>query len=221
MTFFDTPPPVTAAEPVHRRRRGWLWPLGIVAAIAIAVAAVGGLLQFAGCCGSTAGSAAGSASANSSSASSDRESSATFTRLDGSTRSIDDLRGQRTVLWLVAAGCSSCGVSIPVVAAHLNTLAAEGWHVVALDLYGDLPTGPEGLRDLKDFVHATGGNPDDPRWTWGLSSQPLSMTYDATGAPDQYYLLDEQGQLRYQGSVPVSTMPQLLDHAKTLAAAGS
>lgn len=47
------------------------------------------------------------------------------------------------------------------------------------------------------------------------------MAYDPTGSPDRYYLLDEHGRLRYQGSVPVSTMPQLLAHTRQLAAGGS
>lgn len=144
-----------------------------------------------------------------------------LTWLNGSTGTLAGLRGQKTVLWLAVAGCSSCGVSVPAVAEHLNILAADGWQVVALDLSGDLPAGNQGLRA---FLQATGGDPDDsrrPRWTWGLASQPLSMAYDATGTPDPYYLPDEHGRLRYQGSVPVSIMPQLLSHTEQLATGSS
>jgi hypothetical protein len=43
----------------------------------------------------------------------------------------------------------------------------------------------------------------------------LTNAYDPDGVPDAYSLLDAQGEVTYQNSVPVSTMGDLLSHLTT------
>jgi len=142
----------------------------------------------------------------------------TFTTLDGTTLDVASLRGKPTVLWFVAAGCSSCTASIPAVADHLQQLHNAGVQVEVIDLYGDLGSGTQGAQDLRTLgTSLVGARLTDPGWTWGTSSKDLSFSYDASGQPDVYYVLDRTGTITYTDGVPVSTMDQLLSHALTAA----
>jgi hypothetical protein len=142
----------------------------------------------------------------------------TFTTLDGTTLDVASLRGKPTVLWFVAAGCSSCTASIPAVADHLQQLHNAGVQVAVIDLYGDLGSGTQGAQDLRTLgTSLVGARLTDPGWTWGTSSKDLSFSYDASGQPDVYYVLDRTGTITYTDGVPVSTMDQLLSHALTAA----
>lgn len=144
----------------------------------------------------------------------------TFTGLDGHSADVASLRGKPTVLWFIAAGCSSCTASIPALADHLGELKADGVQVKVLDLSGDLGQGPTAAAALTKLGRGLAGQRfDDPTWTWGISSQELSFRYDQFGEPDVYYVLDRSGKITYQNGVPVSTMRQLL--ASAHAAAGA
>ena len=142
----------------------------------------------------------------------------TFTSIDGKEIDVASYRGTPTLLWFIAAGCSSCTASIPAVAQHLHQLRSEGIHVAVIDLYGDLGSGTQGSAALRQLgTDLTGDQLTDPGWTWGISSHALSVRYDHLGEPDVYYLLDRTGKIIYQDGVPVSTMDQLLAAAKDAA----
>lgn len=135
----------------------------------------------------------------------------TFTTPSGATATIASLRGKPTVVWFVAAGCASCAASIPAVAQHLGQLSSDGVQVVTLGLYGAFLAGKEGVAQLLSFGQAAAGTTvTRPGWTWGMASEALSEAYDPSGTPDVYALIGPDGRIRYQNSVPVSTMPQLL-----------
>lgn len=143
-----------------------------------------------------------------------------YTTLDGQSVDVASLHGTPTVLWFIAAGCSSCTASIPALADHLAELKADGVQVKVIDLYGDLNQGPQGAAALSKLGHGLAGQRfDDPTWQWGLSSQDLSFRYDQRGEPDVYYVLDRTGTITYRDSVPVSTMDQLLANAHAAATA--
>src|SRR6266853_561715 len=55
-----------------------------------------------------------------------------LTLLDRRRVSLASLRGRPVLVWFVAAGCASCGASIPAVAAHLGVFAKAGTRVVVL-----------------------------------------------------------------------------------------
>jgi hypothetical protein len=117
------------------------------------------------------------------------------------------------MVWFVADGCASCAVSIPAVAQHLDSFAREGARVVVLGLYGAFGQGRQGAAALAGFGKVSAGSSfSDPAWTWGLASQPLTSAYDPGGVPDAYYLIDPNGHITYENSVPVSTMGTLLAH---------
>lgn len=140
-----------------------------------------------------------------------------FTTLGGNERHAAALRGRPTLLWFIAGGCASCGASVPVVARYLSQLKALGFRVVALDLFGDMPRGPRGQRELRAFARSLAGRAfGDPAWTWGFASRRLSRAYDPQGLPDVYYLLDRRGEARYRNVIPLDTMPRLLEHARRM-----
>jgi hypothetical protein len=135
----------------------------------------------------------------------------TFTTPSGAIATIASLRGKPTMVWFVAAGCASCAASIPAVAQRLAQLSSDGVQVVTLGLYGDFSSGKQGVAQLLSFGRAAAGTTiTRPGWTWGMASAALSVAYDPSGTPDVYALIGPDGRIRYQNSVPVSTMPQLL-----------
>jgi len=139
------------------------------------------------------------------------------TTTDHTTNLASYVGGHPTMVWFIAAGCSSCQASIPAVAQHLHQLASDHVHVVVLDLYGDLGSGRSATTNLAAFGStAAGSEYASPTWTWGLASKSLSYAYDPSGTPDEYFLIAPNGHIVYQNSVPVSTMSQLLSKASTL-----
>ena len=135
----------------------------------------------------------------------------TFTAPTGAAATIASLRGKPTMVWFVAPGCASCAASIPAVAQQLGQLSNDGVHVVTLGLYGAFSDGKLGVAQLLSFGRAAAGTTiTRPGWTWGMASEALSEAYDPSGTPDIYALIGPDGRIRYQNSVPVSTLPQLL-----------
>jgi hypothetical protein len=229
-SFFDdpdsadpAPPPPPRRTRSHRRR----WIGGAVALVLLGVigarAAVLATRHDPPAVASVA-SATGAKDGNDSAAATQSAlpADATFTAADGRVVSLAAWQGKPLVLWFIGASCSSCGVSVPVVAKHLPEIAANGVHVIAVDLYGDLPGAPLGLQYLREFGKATAGAKfTDASWTWGLASKQLSYRYDPTGTPDLYFVIDRHGQITYRGSVPISTMNSLLDHIRQVGTTSS
>lgn len=140
----------------------------------------------------------------------------TFITAGGAQETIASLRGHTTLVWLVAGGCASCAASIPAVAQHLAQLQSRGVQVLTLGLYGAFANGKAGAIQLTAFADAAAGAAvNGPGWTLAMPSEALSIAYDPSGNPDEYYLIDPAGYITYHNSVPVSTMPQLLAAAGT------
>ncbi len=136
---------------------------------------------------------------------------ATVAALRGKDMTVAALRGKPTLLWFLVPGCSSCVASAPAIAKALPSFEADGVHVVSLDLYGDIPPTPQGWGQLAAWAANDAGPAwSSADWTWGMASNTLSLAYDPSGTPDLYFLIGPRGHLRYQNSVPVSTMGQLL-----------
>ena len=136
---------------------------------------------------------------------------AAVTKLRGRDRTITALRGKPVLLWFLVTSCSTCAASAPVIAKALPSLEADGVHVVGLDLYGDIPPTQQGWGQLAAWAANNAGPAwSSADWTWGMASKALSLAYDPSGNPDVYFLIGSRGHLRYQNSVPVSTMGQLL-----------
>ena len=136
---------------------------------------------------------------------------AAVAKLRGKEMTITALRGKPVLLWFLVTSCSTCAASAPVIAKALPSLEADGVHVVGLDLYGDIPPTPQGWGQLAAWAANNAGPAwSSAQWTWGMASKALSLAYDPSGNPDVYFLIGPRGHLRYQDSVPVSTMGQLL-----------
>ena len=95
-----------------------------------------------------------------------------FTLLDHRRVSLASLRGRPVLVWFVAAGCSSCEASIPVVASHLAAFGRAGTRVLVLGMYGVYGQGPGGTAALASFGKAAAGKAfASPGWTWGVASE--------------------------------------------------
>lgn len=222
-SFFDTPDDDSAPPSRHRSsrpRRRWIWVtlaligLTVVGARAAVIATRHSPLP-------AALPAAQTATPDSPGATVPTPATETsFTASNGRVMNLAAWQGKPFVLWFIGASCSSCAISVPTMVKHLPTFAASGVHVVAVDLYGDLPPGSQGLRYLRQFGGDTAGaHFADRAWTWGLASEQLSYRYDPTGTPDLYFVIDKTGRVAYRGSVPVSTIGSLLEHVKLVAGA--
>ncbi len=187
----------------------------------VAAAGLGGALILAtAACGNTASNDAAGAGTASTAAVGGAAPAGVFKTVTGAEIDIASYRGKPTLLWFVAAGCSSCTASIPALAGHLDELRADGVDVAVIDLYGDLGSGPKAAGSLRSLgQHLVGSRFDDSAWTWGISSRDLSFRYDQSGEPDVYYLVDRSGNITYKNTVPVSTMTELLQHAHQSATA--
>ena len=138
-------------------------------------------------------------------------------KLRGKDMSVSALRGKPVLLWFLVTSCSTCAASAPAIAKAMPSLEADGVHVVGLDLYGDIPPTQQGWGQLAAWAANNAGPAwSSAQWTWGMASKALSLAYDPSATPDVYFLIGPRGHLRYQNSVPVSTMPQLLAAAERL-----
>jgi hypothetical protein len=100
----------------------------------------------------------------------------TYTGIDGQVVDVASLRGKPTVLWFIAAGCSSCTASIPALAGHLAELKADGVQVKVIDLYDDLGQGPKAAASLTKLGRTLAGKRfDDPTWQWGISLEGAQL----------------------------------------------
>jgi thiol-disulfide isomerase/thioredoxin len=138
-----------------------------------------------------------------------------FTTLAGQKETVAQQRGKATLLWFVSTWCSSCQAGTQTMARNLPTLSSDGIRVVEVELYNDLgQSGPSMGQFAKSLAGSNFSNPD---WTFGISSQALTRTYDPGSYLDIYYLLNARGQVYYVNSTPSSTMPQILRVARHLA----
>ncbi len=196
-----------AAAAAARRRRNRRWGLGSGLAIVAVLGVVLGL-HFAPGSQTRTGVAVGIPAAGRAAP------PGTFTTLTGQRLDVTSLRGHPTLLWFVSTWCSSCQAGTQAMAQNLAKLAADGVHVDEVELYADLgQSGPSMGRFSKVLAGPAYTNPD---WTFGVSSEALTRTYDPQSYLDIYYLLDAKGQVTYVNSSPGATMFQLLQAAGNL-----
>lgn len=141
-----------------------------------------------------------------------------FALLNGRQTGLRAFEGRPLMVWFVANGCASCAASIPTVARHLSAFAAKKVRVLVLGIYGAFGQGGQAHTQLAAFGRSAAGQRfSSPVWTWGVASAGLTATFDPSGTPDEYFLLNRTGRTVYQGSTPVSTIGTLLSHLKEIA----
>ena len=186
-------------------RRRWAWITAIIVVFAIAGAIIGfRLANHTNTASAPAAPTVGQVAPD-----------GTFTTVAGTTMTVASLRGQSTLLWFVATWCPSCQAGTPVVAQQFPQLRADKVRVVEIELYENLGQPGPSVTDFgKTYAGSLYGDRD---WTFGTSSAQLSTAYNPNGYTDIYYLLDTTGHVTYINGQPASTMPDLLNHAATLA----
>ncbi|MGC8511320.1 MAG: TlpA family protein disulfide reductase [Acidimicrobiales bacterium] len=139
----------------------------------------------------------------------------TVTTLAGAPKSVASLRGRPALIWFVTTWCSSCEAGTQTMAQSIPTLAADGVRVVEIENYADFgQSGPTMRAFARSLAGSAFTNPD---WTFGEASSALTRTYNPRAYLDIYYLINAKGKIVYVNGSPSSTMPELLQAAKSLA----
>ena len=190
-----------------RWRRARLAGGAVIVALAVAACGAGGVATGASRTVAPKAVASGRAPAN-----------GRFALLNGRQTSLRAFADRPLMVWFVASGCASCAVSIPTVAQHLPAFAAKKVRVLVLGIYGAFGRGSQAGTQLAEFGRSAAGHRfSSPVWTWGVASAGLTATFDPSGIPDEYFLLNRSGRTVYQGATPVSTIGTLLSHLKEIA----
>ncbi len=200
-----------AAARRHRRNR-----LLISASVALVVALIAMILTL-----HVVNSASSSASAGTTSGSTGVSlpvggvaPNGTAITLSGATTSVASLRGRPALIWFVTTWCSSCEAGTQTMAQNIAALSADGVRVVEVENYADFgQSGPTMETFAKSLAGHAFANPD---WTFGEASSALTRTYNPRAYLDIYYLINAAGRIVYVNGSPSSTMPGLLNAAKSL-----
>ena len=136
----------------------------------------------------------------------------TFTTVDGAEHRLSEFQGRPVMLWFYASWCPTCQIGTMAVAGVIDQLKLAGVQIIQLQLYNNLgypgPTAEEFARQYASSV------PRSSNWLWGDASLVASFTYDPSGYPDIYFLIDENGTLRVMDFAPHVTMDKILEFAQ-------
>ena len=134
-----------------------------------------------------------------------------FTLADGTERRLSEFRGQPVMLWFYASWCPTCQVGTVAVAGKLDQLKQAGIQIIQLRLYNNLGApGPSGEEFAQQYASSV---PRSPNWLWGDAPLVASYTYDPSGYPDIYFLIDRDGIVQEIAPAPHVTMNIILDFA--------
>ncbi|MHB1539813.1 MAG: thioredoxin domain-containing protein [Steroidobacteraceae bacterium] len=152
------------------------------------------------------------ASASASAASAPPAPAARYVTIGARTLSTAQLKGHRTLLWLLSTWCGSCAAGLQTLASDSGELAKAGLHVVVLRNYrnGGYP-GP----NIRSFVeHFAPALLTQRNWTFGQASLGLDQAYNGRHYPDIYFLIDASGHIRAINSAPSATLDRILRFAQ-------
>lgn len=130
----------------------------------------------------------------------------------GRTLSTAQLKGHRTMLWLLSTWCGSCAAGLQAMADKADQLEKAGLRVVVLRNYqnGGYP-GP----DIRSFVDRVAPKLlKEPGWTFGEASPQLDYAYNRKHYPDIYFLIDASGRVQAVDGAPAATMDKILRFAQ-------
>ncbi len=135
-----------------------------------------------------------------------------FTTADGTERWLSEFRGQPVMLWFYASWCPTCQIGTMAVAGIVDQLKLAGVQIIQLQLYNNLGApGPS----VEDFATQYASSvPRTPNWLWGDASLVASYTYDPSGYPDIYFLIDRDGIVQEIAPAPHVTMNIILEFAE-------
>ncbi len=113
---------------------------------------------------------------------------------NGTSITLDSLRGRPVVLWFITTWCPSCQDSESILAydGYLKQLYAKGAVLVTVELYNDLGNnGPS----ISNFAFQYGGNlVQNKSWLlYGTSSLNATYSYDPKEYLEIYYVLNSNG----------------------------
>ena len=113
---------------------------------------------------------------------------------NGTSITLDSLRGRPVVLWFVTTWCPSCQESESILAydGYLKRLYAKGALLVTVELYNDLGNaGPS----ISDFASQYGGSfVQNKSWLlYGTSSLNATYSYDPKEYLEIYYVINSNG----------------------------
>lgn len=137
---------------------------------------------------------------------------APYVTAGGQTRSTAQLKGHKTMVWLLSTWCGSCAAGLHAMADQADQIEKAGLQVVVLRNYqnGGYP-GP----DIRSFVARVAPKLlKQPGWTFGEASMQLEYAYNRKHYPDIYFLVDASGQVQATDGAPAATMDRILRFAR-------
>ncbi|MEM0149254.1 MAG: redoxin family protein [Candidatus Micrarchaeaceae archaeon] len=132
-----------------------------------------------------------------------------FSTAGGSSANVSAYKGNTIVLWFVATWCSGCAEGNLLLNSNYALFKQKGIKVVELELYNDLGyNGPSIMDFVKTYAPAA--------YASGVvipayASYNMTLTYDAKGYLDVYYLIAPNGKILYTNSPLASTFSQLAE----------
>lgn len=137
---------------------------------------------------------------------------APYTTAGGQTRSTAQLKGHKTMVWLLSTWCGSCAAGLQAMADHADQIEKAGLHVVVLRNYQN--GGYPGM-DIRSFVDRVAPKLlKEPGWTFGKASMQLDYAYNRRHYPDIYFLINASGQVQAVNGAPAATMDRILRFAR-------
>ena len=128
---------------------------------------------------------------------------ATF-QTDSGSRSLDEFRGRKVMLWMFSTWCTSCAAALEAMNEKQAAFREAGLQVIALRNFenGGYPGPP-----LRDFVERF-GRPllEADNWIFGEVPAEMAGTYNPRRYPDIYFLIDEKGVVQAIEPAPGATM---------------
>ena len=136
----------------------------------------------------------------------------TFTTADGTERRLSEFRGQPVMLWFFATWCPTCMVGTVAVAGIFDQLKQAGIQIIQLRLYNNLGAPGPSIEEFATLYASS--VPRSPKWLWSDASMAASYTYDPSGYPDIYFLIDRDGIVQEIAPAPNVTMNTILEFAE-------
>lgn len=128
---------------------------------------------------------------------------ASFTTLQGKTRTLGAYRGRKLMVWEVATWCGSCVAGLRAMQQHALELQMANVTVILLQVYKNGGYPGMSIHDfVKRFAPALLGMPN---WVIGTANADLSKTYNPRHYADIYYLINADGQVAAVNGAPASS----------------
>lgn len=128
---------------------------------------------------------------------------ASFTTVQGQTKTLGAYRNRKLMVWEVATWCGSCVVGLRAMQKHALELQMANITLILLQVYknGGYPGLPMG-EFVKRFAPSL---LNSPNWVIGTANANFAKTYNPKHYADIYYLINADGKVAAVNGAPGSS----------------